>query len=62
MRERRRLLRHGRSHVDNYLISMSSSAPGTCDHYVLASKSVGGSLSTAYIEILKKLAVGKIVS
>lgn len=51
-----------RGPVDNYLISMSSSATGTCDHYVPASKAVGGSLANAYIEILKKLAVGKIVS
>ena len=51
-----------RSHVDDYMIALSSSASGTCDHYIPATKSGGTALTNAYRDILKKIAVGKIVS
>ncbi len=57
-----------RGATDNYLIALSSSAvdgsgnPTNCDHYLPADKSSGSSLSNAYIEILKRLAVGRLVN
>ncbi|HLI26255.1 MAG TPA: pilus assembly protein TadG-related protein [Chloroflexota bacterium] len=47
---------------DQYMINLSSSAPGTCDHYYPAAKSDPNSLLNAYRGILTRLAVGKIVS
>jgi hypothetical protein len=44
-----------RSHVDDYLIAISSSAPGTCDHYQVADKRNPASLTSAYLAILQRL-------
>jgi hypothetical protein len=51
-----------RSHVDDYMIVLSSSLTGTCDHYIPASKNTPGALTNAYRDILRRLAVGKLVS
>ncbi len=51
-----------RTHVDDYMIGMSSSTPNTCDHYLPADKNNPSSLTDAYRKILVRLAVGKIVS
>jgi hypothetical protein len=51
-----------RSHVDDYMIVLSSSLPGTCDHYIPANKNSPGALTNAYRDILRRLAVGKLVS
>src|SRR5262249_4221500 len=48
-----------RSHVDDYMIALSSSASGTCDHYIPATKNNSTALTNAYRDILKKIAVGK---
>jgi Flp pilus assembly protein TadG len=50
-----------RSHVDDYMITMSSSLPGTCDHYIPADKNNPSSLTDAYRKILVRLAVGKLL-
>jgi hypothetical protein len=49
-------------YADQYMINLSSSAPGTCDHYYPAAKSDPNSLVNAYRGILTRLAVGKIVN
>jgi Flp pilus assembly protein TadG len=51
-----------RTHTDDYMIAMSSSLTNTCDHYIPADKNNPSSLTTAYRNILKRLAVGKLVS
>jgi Flp pilus assembly protein TadG len=51
-----------RSHVDDYMTVLSSSLPGTCDHYIPADKNNPTTLTNAYRDILKRLAVGKLVS
>lgn len=50
-----------RTHVDDYMIAMSSSLPGTCDHYIPADKNSPTALTDAYRSILKRLAVGKLL-
>jgi Flp pilus assembly protein TadG len=53
---------------DNYMIRMSSSARDgagvllNCDHYLPANRTDPNSLTNAYREILKRLAVGRVVS
>jgi Flp pilus assembly protein TadG len=49
-------------YADQYMINLSSSAPGTCDHYYPAAKSDPNSLVNAYRGILTRLAVGTIRS
>jgi hypothetical protein len=51
-----------RTHVDDYMIAMSSSLANTCDHYIPADKNNPSSLTNAYRNILKRIAVGKLVS
>ncbi len=46
---------------DRYLLDISSSKPGTCDHYLPFDKRNGSMLINAYREILKRLAVGKLI-
>jgi hypothetical protein len=48
--------------TDDYLISVSSSTSNTCDHYFPWRKSNGSTLVNAYREILKRIAVGKLLS
>jgi hypothetical protein len=50
-----------RSIYDDYLIQISSSRPNTCDHYFPFNKTNGSQLHTVYREILKRLAVGKLM-
>ncbi|HLH27228.1 MAG TPA: pilus assembly protein TadG-related protein [Chloroflexota bacterium] len=51
-----------RTPIDDYLISISSSTPNTCDHYFPWNKTNGANLANAYREILKRIAVGKILN
>jgi hypothetical protein len=50
-----------RSDIDDYLIAISSSKPNTCDHYLPFDKRNGSALTNTYREILKRLAVGKLM-
>jgi hypothetical protein len=51
-----------RTVTDTYLISVSSSTNNTCDHYFPWNKNNGTNLSAAYREILKRIAVGKLLT
>jgi hypothetical protein len=51
-----------RTITDDYLISVSSSTTNTCDHYFPWNKTNGSNLSAAYREILKRIAVGKLLT
>jgi hypothetical protein len=49
-----------RSHVDDYMIALSSSTPGTCDHYAMANITNAAQLAEVYRKILTRLAVAKL--
>jgi hypothetical protein len=51
-----------RTTTDDYLIAVSSSTTNTCDHYFPWNKNNGSNLSQAYREILKRIAVGKLLT
>lgn len=51
-----------RRHVDDYMIAMSSSSTGTCDHYLPIDNTDPNNLPNAYRKILARLAVGRLVS